>query len=43
MKVLRSFAGTEERVVRDGGNTFEIEKDLKKSKPIEVKMDNESW
>jgi len=43
MKVIRDFAGSSERVARDGGNTFDIEKDLKKNKPVEVKMENKSW
>lgn len=43
MKIMRDFVGNTERVVRDGGNVFDIEKDLKKRKPIKVEMENKYW
>ncbi len=43
MAVNRQFQGTNDRVVRDGGNVFDIEKDVKKQKPIKVEMENKDW
>lgn len=41
ISITREFVGHSARVIRDGGNVFDIEKDIKNKKAIIVKMENE--